>query len=42
MNTPASSGESTSSITKEPTTVRQLVAICRRSVEMVAFTVSTS
>ena len=27
---------------KEPPTVKKLVAICRRSVESVAFTVSTS
>ena len=41
-NTTASRGESTRSITKDPATVSRLVQICKRSVERVALTVSTS
>ena len=41
-NTPVSLGEMNSSIRKEPTTVKALVLSCRKSAEMVAFTVSTS
>ena len=41
-NTTDSVGDSHSSMTKEPATVRTLVQICRRSVEREVFTVSTS
>ena len=41
-NTTDSVGDSHSSMTKEPATVRTLVQICRRSVDREVFTVSTS
>ena len=40
--TQLSRADRSSSMEKEPATVKRLVAICKRSVEMVAFTVSTS
>lgn len=41
-NTQLSRAESSSSMTNDPATVKKLVAICKKSVEIVALTVSTS